>query len=314
VSAPTWLSAGDQESLVSIGECADALAVVLHEVKHGSSPRDDPPRSALDLGIGQLLVMPSTSTGHVGVKLVTVADPMADVDGPRIQGVHVQFDALTLAPKAILDGIALTNLRTAAVSILALRSLAVPSSAEMIVFGAGPQARSHARAVAAEWPLRRIRVASRTRETAQQCVDDLARGLPGIDIVPLAPEDVEGAVPLADIIVCATTAETPVFDSLPRDGAAIVAVGSHSPRQRELPGPLMKRAYVVVEDRETALREAGDIVLAIDDGLLTREDIDADLGELVRGARVDVAGPRVFKSVGMAWQDAVVADAIFART
>ncbi len=76
----------------------------------------------------------------------------------------------------------------------------------------------------------------------------------------------------------------------------------------------MKRAYVVVEDRETALREAGDIVLAIDDGLLTREDIDADLGELVRGARVDVAGPRVFKSVGMAWQDAVVADAIFART
>ena len=92
-----------------------------------------------------------------------------------------------------------------------------------------------------------------------------------------------------------------------------MAVGSHSPRERELPGALVKRGYIVVEDRATALREAGDIVLAIGEGLVTAEDIDADLGELVRGARVDGASPRVFKSVGMAWQDAVVADAILAR-
>ena len=134
------------------------------------------------------------------------------------------------------------------------------------------------------------RVVTRTRETAQQCAEDLTRELQGIDIVPLAPEEMEGAVSVADIVVCATTAESPVFGARPRDGAAIVAVGSHSPRQREIPGPLMKRGYVVVEDRATALREAGDIVLAIDDGLLTAEDIDADLGELVRGARVDGAG------------------------
>ena len=263
--------------------------------------------------MGQLLVMPSAATGHIGVKLVTVADPMAQIDGPRIQGVHVQFDAHTLAPKAILDGIALTNLRTAAVSVLALRSLADPSSPELLVFGAGPQAHHHARGVAAEWPIRRIRVATRSRETAQQWADDLARELPGVDVVPLAPEEVEHAVSVADIIVCATTAETPVFSAVPRDGAAIVAVGSHSPRQRELPGALMNRAYVVVEDRATALREAGDVVLAIREGLMTAEDVDADLGELVRGARVDGAAPRVFKSVGMAWQDAVVADAILAR-
>ena len=314
MSTPTWLSAWEQERLVTIGACADALAVALHEAQHAGSPREDPQRKGLDLGIGQLLVMPSASTGHVGVKLITVADPMAKVEGPRIQGVHVQFDALTLAPKAVLDGIGLTNLRTAAVSVLALRLLADPRSSELLVFGAGPQARSHARAIAAEWPIRRIRVASRTRETAQQCAEDLARELQGIDIVPVAPEDVEAAVPLADLIVWARTAARPVFGVPPRDGAAIVAVGSHSPRQRELPGALMKRAYVVVEDRATALREAGDIVLAIDDGLLTSEDIDADLPELVRGALVDGAGPRVFKSVGMAWQDAVVADAILART
>lgn len=313
MSAPRWVSAAEQGSLVTIGECADALAAALHDAPHGNSPRQDPQRKGLDLGNGQLLVMPSASTGHIGVKLITVADPMAAIAGPRIQGLHVQFDALTLAPKAILDGIALTNVRTAAVSILALRSLADPSSGELLVFGAGPQAHSHARAVAAEWPIRRIRVATRTRESAQLFVSDLARELPAVDIVPLAPEEVEHAISVADIIVCATTAATPVFGAPPRDGAAIVAVGSHSPRQREIPGPLVMRAYVVVEDRETALREAGDIVLAIEDGLLTPEDIDADLGELVRGARVVVAGPRLFKSVGMAWQDAVVADAILAR-
>ena len=313
MTEPMWLSARDQESRVTIAECADALAVVLRAAPAGSSVRDDPQRGALDLGIGHLLVMPSASTGHVGVKLVTVADAAARSSGPRIHGVHVQFDALSLVPKAVLDGIALTNLRTAAVSVLALRSLADPSSRELLVFGAGPQAHSHVRGIVAEWPIRRIRVVTRTPATAQQFADALASELGGVDVVALALQDVELAVPVADIIVCATTSETPVFYGSPRDGAAIVAVGSHSPRLRELPGPLVKRAYVVVENRATALREAGDIVLAIGEGLMTAEDVDADLGELVRGAHVDGAAPRVFKSVGMAWQDAVVADAILAR-
>ena len=90
-------------------------------------------------------------------------------------------------------------------------------------------------------------------------------------------------------------------------------MGSHSPAARELPGALMQRAYVVVEDRAVAQREAGDVVMAISDGLMTELDIDADLGELVRGAGVGRTRPRVFKSVGMAWQDAVVAEAILAR-
>ena len=314
MSAPMWISAERLESLVTIGECADALAVALQQAPKGDSPQGDPQRMALDLGTGQLLVMPSAATGHIGVKLITVADPRAGIEGPRIQGVHIQFDALTLAPKAILDGIALTNRRTAAVSVLALRYLADPNSEELLVFGAGPQARSHALAIAAEWPVRCVRVASRSRETAQKFADDLALELQGIDVVPVAPEEVDRAVSVADVIVCATTAGTPIFGAPPRDGAAIVAVGSHSPRQRELPGALLRRAYVVVEDRATALREAGDIVLAIDEGSLAAEGIGADLGELVRSAGVDAAGPRVFKSVGMAWQDAVVADAILGRT
>lgn len=313
MTAPTWLSAADQDSLASIGDCADALAAALRDKPNGDLWREDPQRNVLDVGNGQLLVMPSTSTGYIGVKLATVANPAARTAGPRIQGVHVQFDAQTLAPRAILDGISLTNLRTAAVSVLALRTLADPNSRELLVFGAGPQASSHVRGVVAEWPIGRIRVVSRTRDTARRFADELAPVLEGVDIGPLLPGDVEHAVAKADVIVCATNAATPVFVGSPRDGAAIVAVGSHSPHQRELPGSLMLRSYVVVEDRATALREAGDIVVAISEGLMTAEDIDADLGQLVRGTIVDGARPRVFKSVGMAWQDAVVADAILAR-
>lgn len=313
MSAPKWISGPHQASLITIGQCADALAAVLKEAPPSQAPTCDPPRTALPMPNGQLLVMPSTSTGHTGVKLITVADPLAKISGPRIQGIHVQFDKQTLAPTAILDGIALTNLRTAAISVLALRSLAASSSTELLVFGAGPQALNHARGVAAEWPIRRIRVSSRSQETAQPLADDLARELPDVEVAALAPEDGDNAVSTADIIVCATTATIPVFGGAPRNDAAIVAVGSHSPHQRELPGTLMNRAYVVVEDRATALREAGDVILAVNEGHLAVDDIDADLGELVRGARVNRETPRVFKSVGMAWQDAVVADAVLAR-
>lgn len=310
---PVWFSAADQHALVSIGGCADALAVALHAAQVGEERQADPPRTILGVGNGQLLVMPSTSTGHLGVKLLTVADPAACTGSPRIQGVHVQFDAVTLTPTAILEGIALTNTRTAAVSVLALRALADPGSSELLVFGAGPQAASHVHGIAAEWPIRRIRLASRRPESARLLAGKLAGTLDGIDVVTLAPDEVEHAVADADVIVCATTSATPVFAGSPRDGAAIVAVGSHSPERRELPGALIQRAYIVVEDRATALREAGDIVIAIGEGAFTEQDIDADLAELVRGAAVARDRPRVFKSVGMAWQDVVVAEAILAR-
>jgi ornithine cyclodeaminase len=308
-----WLSAAELESLVDVTACADALEAALQGQSNQDVLRSDPDRSALNLGNGQLLLMPSASTGRIGVKLVTVAGAATRVESPRIQGVHVQFDAHTLAPKAILDGIALTNLRTAALSVLALRYLADPSSTELLVFGAGPQALSHVRGIVAEWPIHRITVATRTRETAMRFADTLAVQMRSVEISTVGPEHLDDAVAAAGIIVCATTARTPLFVGPPRDGAAIVAVGSHSPHERELPGSLIRRAYVVVEDRATALTEAGDIVLAISDGDLTSGGIDADIGELVRGAGTGSSRPRVFKSVGMAWQDAVVADAVLSR-
>ena len=115
----------------------------------------------------------------------------------------------------------------------------------------------------------------------------------------------------ADVVVCATSARSPLFDTeLLRDDAVVVAVGSHEPDARELDARLLGRARVVVEDVSTALREAGDVALAVDEGVLDRRDL-VPMRDVVLGAvELSADRPLVFKSVGMAWQDLVVATAV----
>jgi ornithine cyclodeaminase len=122
---------------------------------------------------------------------------------------------------------------------------------------------------------------------------------------------VERLVREADIVCCATTARAPLFDgSLVADHATVVAIGSHEPEARETDDALAERATVVVESRASALREAGDVIAAIASGAL-REDSLVTLADVVRGCvAVDPGRPRLFKSTGMAWEDAVVASAL----
>ena len=241
----------------------------------GLEPDADPARAVVPVPGGDLLVMPSAAAAHPVVKVVTVGGE------PRVQGLCLAFDPETLAPVALLDGISVTNVRTAAVSALAVRHLAAAEAHRLLVFGRGPQARAHVEA------MRAIR--------AIEHVDVLGREDGGRDDL----------VPAADVICCCTTAREPLFDgSLVADHATVVAIGSHEPAAREVDDALARRATVVVESVGAALREAGDVILAG----LGAEDLLA-LADVVRGAPVP-AGPRLFKSVGMPWEDAVAVDAI----
>ncbi len=273
-----FLDAAEVAARLSVVDAADALEAAL---AGGLDPEADPPRSALAVGGGELLVMTSAVARHAAVKLVTVGGE------PRIQGVCVVFDAATLAPVALVDGIALTNLRTPAVSALAVRRLAAADARRLVVFGRGPQAVAHAAAIRAVRPIESVELLGRDAGA----VGDLVAG--------------------ADIICCATTARAPLFDgSLVADHATVVAIGSHEPSARETDDALAARATVVVESRASALREAGDVVGAIASGAL-REDALVTLADLIRGAAaIDPTRPRLFKSTGMAWEDAVVASAL----
>jgi ornithine cyclodeaminase/alanine dehydrogenase-like protein (mu-crystallin family) len=273
-----FLAAADLAERLSATAAIDVLEAAFLA---GLDPEADPPRSALAVGDGELLVMPSAAAGHAVVKLVTVGGE------PRIQGVCVVFDAATLAPVALVDGIALTNVRTPAVSALAVRALAAPDARRLLVFGRGPQAHGHVEAIRAVRPIEHVDMVGRDAVGASELVR------------------------AADIVCCATTARERLFDgSLVADHATVVAIGSHEPDAREVDDALVGRATVVVESRVSALREAGDVIGALESGALLEDQL-VTLADLVCGrVVVDRERPRLFKSTGMAWEDAVVASAL----
>ena len=252
--------------------------------------------------------MPSEWAGVMGVKLATIAPHNPDRGLPRIQGVYVLFEAGTLAPRALVDGIALTSLRTAAVSALAVSLLAREQARRLVVFGSGPQAWSHVQALCTIRPVDHVTVVARDEDRLQAFVGRCrAVGLE-------AEAGAASAIEAADLVCCCTTAREPLFDgSSVAPGTTVVAVGSHEPEARELDEQLMARSLIVVEARSAALREAGDVIQAIAAGACEPDSLRT-IDELVRGeVELEPDRPHVFKSTGMAWEDAVVAGELSTR-
>jgi ornithine cyclodeaminase len=298
---------------------ADALARLLPmesaiDALHAAFAADELPvaplRSNLETASGTLLLMPSHGAQGVGVKLVTLTGSNPARGLPFIHAAYVLFDAETQAPAALLDGAALTALRTAAVSGLATRFLARDDARRLVLFGAGVQARSHLAAMRAVRPVEEVVVVSRGRERAQGLVDEAsALGL-------AASVGDPGAESEADLVCTCTTSETPVLaGSVLADGVHVNAVGAYTTTMRELDAEAVRRARVVVETREAAAAEAGDLALAIADGVIGPDHVVADLREVVRGARVRTSDRDVtlFESVGVAFEDLIVARAAVDR-
>ncbi|WP_221585812.1 ornithine cyclodeaminase family protein [Microbacterium sp. G2-8] len=287
-----------------------AVRALQDALRSGLRPEQDAPRVAAPLAHGEFLLMPSEAAADAGVKVLTVA-PGNPVRGlPRIQGLYILFDAETLTPRVLIDGPALTDLRTPAVSIAAveplLRRRQVPL--RVVLYGAGHQGRGHLATLRDTLGDERIaHVTTVTRDPSRVATGD------GIDHAaasgsPTAEEETRAA----DLIICSTTARTPLFrGDLVRDDAVVIAVGSHEPTARELDAPLLGRSTVVVEDRATALRECGDVVLAIDEGALDTDDLLTMSDVLDPETRLAADAPVVFKSSGMSWEDLVVASAVW---
>ncbi len=295
----------DAGTLTSLVPWSDAVAALDAALDQGAQLAGGPPRFAVAQAHGELLLMPARNADRVGVKLTSVAPDNPGMGLPRIQAVYVLFDAATLTPRAIVDGTALTTLRTPALSALAVRALARQDATTLLVFGSGPQAWGHVHALRTVRPLSTVRIAGRDPGRQEALIGRLRDE--GVAAIAGTGADVA----TADIVVCATTAREPVFEGrLLAEHACVVAVGSHEPAARELDDVVFERAgRVVVEDRATALREAGDILQAIDAGVLGAADL-VDLAEL--SALAPDPGITVFKSVGMGWQDLAVAESAHA--
>ncbi len=280
---------------------AAAIDVLRKSLLDGLDPEAGPPRTVVPVPHGQLLLMPAHWRNYAGVKMVTAAPGNAARGLPRIQGNYLLLDGETLTPLALLDGIALTSIRTAAVSAVAADALAGPDASRLVLFGTGPQARSHLEALSCVRPIQDVVVIGRNADRARAFAAEVGARVGTVDDIAHA-----------DIVACCTTARTPLFDgALLPASATIVAVGSHEPDAREIDETAVAGSTVIVEALSAALREAGDVIQAVQAGAV-------DPGELVCLADV-VSGrheilqdrPRFFKSVGMAWEDLVLAAAHF---
>jgi ornithine cyclodeaminase len=281
-----------------------AIAELQRVLRTGFDPEEDLPRSILDVPNGQLLLMPAAVDGAVGQKFATVAPGNSARGLERIQALYILLDGTTLAPTAILDGTALTSLRTPAVSAACVDLLAGADAGDAVIFGTGPQAVRHVEALQAIRPLRTVQLIGRNPEHAAHAAHEARQYAPDARITVGTPDAVYGA----DLIVCATTASEPLFASpLVRDDATIVAIGSHEPQKAELDSALVGRSQVIVESRRVGTSEAGDVIRALEAGALREDDL-VTMHDLFTGVVAPAADrPRIVKTCGMGWQDLTTA-------
>ena len=247
----------------------------------------------------------------LGLKSVNVFRRNPERGLPVIHAIVTLVDPETGQPLAIMDGTYLTALRTGAVSGAAADLLARPESRVLAAIGAGAQGVTQIAAVCAVRPIERV-IAVDVNEAALERLGQLVRtDWPEIESRLETTTDVAAAVGESDIICTATTSHRPVFrDTDVRPGTHISAVGAYTPEMQELPAETVARATVVVDAVDAALSEAGDLIIPLRDGLVTREHFARELGMVASGTapgRTSDEEVTLFKSVGNAVQDVVVA-------
>jgi len=259
---------------------------------------------------GTALTMPAALQGAAcyAVKVVTVAPRNAERGRPVIIGTVLLGDAASGEPLALLDGTALTALRTGAAGGVAARALARATARKATLFGAGAQARTQLLGLASVRPIEEVMVVARDPTHVAAFVS-WAAAQPDLRRVRVRAGS-PAAVAEADVVVTATTSRTPVFAgrALPR-GAHVTAVGSYTPEMRELDEDTLRGARIVVDQRAAALAEAGELQGR-------RADELVELGEIVAGrapGRSTDDERTVFKTVGNAIEDLVVAARAFER-
>ena len=310
------LSGGDVRDALPMAAAVECMKEAFASLSRGDATV--PPRTQLASrnGAGVTLVMPARVDGQPGslsVKVVSVFDRNPVAGLARVQAAVIVLEPGTGRPLALLEGATLTAIRTAAASGAATDLLAPPGSEALAILGAGVQARSHIEAMLAVRPISSIKIFGPTPANVEALIEELAGRVTGGPAMSRA-DTAADAVREADIICATTTSATPVFeDAHVKPGAYINAVGSYTPWAREVSGSTMARSWVVVDERSAAWTEAGDLILARDDGLIDSAHVRAELGELVLdpGLRPpDPDQPTLFKSVGLAVQDAAAAAAV----
>ena len=258
---------------------------------------------------GRALFMPAYSADHaqVGLKMVNLCPANPERGFPLIHAIVTLSDAQTGTPLALMDGEFITSLRTGAGAGLATEVLARPASSVLAIFGTGVQAYTQVDAICTVRPIKKIIVFGRSPQNTERFIEKIEHRHGITTTKAIEPRELAEA----DIVCTATTSMTPVFSSQHLSpGTHINGIGSYRPDMTEIPADVVTQAKMIVDQREACLREAGDLIVPIEQGHFDASHIHGELGEILIGhiqGRTSDSEITFFKSVGNAIQDLVVA-------
>jgi alanine dehydrogenase len=309
------LTRKDVESVLTMAEAIAAVEEAFRQQHLGTVDMPLRPTIRIPKHSGVVLFMPAYIGGEVdalGMKVVSVyPNNPTQHNLPTTLATILLHDPQTGSLLGIMDGTFITAMRTGAVSGVATKYLARQNAKTVGIFGAGVQARTQLAAMCAVRKIGRVLVYDAVFGLSSRFCAEMGQKL-GLEAIPV--ENPREAVNGADIIITASTAREPVFqgDWL-APGTHINGVGSHSPDSRELDTATIRRAKIVVDLRQAALKEAGDLLIPLSEGAISEAHIYADLGEIVSGkpGRMDDQEITLFKSVGLALQDVATARRVY---
>jgi len=310
------LTAEDVREALPMDVAIEAMRRAFAELSSGSACV--PPRGHMDFashdGVALIMSASSPGTGRIGLKAITLFGGNPAQGLPRIHAVVLLLDAATGVPLALLDGASLTAIRTGAGSGVATDLLARSDAKTVAILGAGVQGRTQLEAVCAVRRIEQARVYDPASETAARFAREMTERL-GVPVE--TAQSASQALAEADIVCAATVSETPAFaDADLRPGTHVNAIGSYKPHVQEVPSATVARARVVVDHRDSALAETGDLLIPISEGLFDAARIHAEIGEIIlgrapgRGSDDEIT---LYKAVGVAVQDLAAASRAFDR-
>lgn len=308
IAAPVWIAADRIAALISMPQAIDALR---RGFWHGARAVARQ-RQAVDADGAAILQTLAWAPG-IGrsVKI------MSAVPANRARGLPTSSEALcffhheTGQLLAVIEAAPLTGLRTAAASALAAERLAPPEACRLALVATGPLAAPLAVAHASVRPLRQVVVCGRDAGRAAAAAKRVSAALDGIAVT--CTTDIEAALREADIVSAATRATAPVIrGGWLRPGCHVDLVGGYTPEMREADDDTVRDAEIWLDQREAGMRDPGDIVTPLKDGVITPAQIRGDLADLVRleGTARSGAARTVFKSIGCALEDLYAAHAL----
>ena len=313
------LKESDISSMITMKDIieADKEALSIYSSKKSNIPL----RSNLNVPEfnGQCLFMNgyAAPAKALGVKIVSVYPDNINKNIPSVPATMVLVNAETGMVNSLIDGTYLTRLRTGAISGLATDILARKDSKIFALFGTGGQAVTQLEAVLTVRNIKEVRVFDISKERAEEFAKKMSDKFgKKFNVKIFAAESSDAAIDNADIITTVTTSKKPVFDANKvKKNAHINGVGSYTPEMQEIPGDILVKANkIFVDTRDGAINESGDLINPIKDGLIQKEKINGELGEVINGVikgRENDDEMTFFKTTGSAVLDLVAAQKIY---